>query len=183
MNKPSLVSFAPITAGLLVLASSSRAGAQIADIPPPIGAAANPRAISILPIPVDLPSGSGGGNTPGPGGFDLNWYTIDGGGATFLTGGVFSLGGTAGQPDAGVMSGGDFELGGGFWYGVLSTDCYANCDNSTTAPVLNVLDFACFLNRFAAGDPYANCDGSTTPPVLNVLDFACFLNAFAAGCP
>ena len=29
--------------------------------------------------------------------------------------------------------------------------CYANCDNSTTAPVLNVLDFSCFLNRFAAG--------------------------------
>jgi hypothetical protein len=62
------------------------------------------------------------------------------------------------------------------------TTCYANCDNSTTPPVLNVLDFSCFLNRFAAGDTYANCDGSTTPPVLNVLDFACFLNAFAAGC-
>ncbi len=29
---------------------------------------------------------------------------------------------------------------------------------------------------------YANCDGSTTPPVLNVLDFTCFLNRFAAGC-
>ena len=35
----------------------------------------------------------------------------------------------------------------------------------------------------AAGDPYANCDGSTTPPILNVADFSCFLNAFAAGCP
>ncbi len=61
--------------------------------------------------------------------------------------------------------------------------CYANCDNSTSQPVLNVLDFACFLNRFAANDLYANCDGSTTPPVLNVLDFACFLNQFASGCP
>ena len=61
--------------------------------------------------------------------------------------------------------------------------CYANCDNSTTAPALNVLDFSCFLNRFAAGDSYANCDHSTVVPVLNVLDFACFLNAFAAGCP
>ncbi len=29
--------------------------------------------------------------------------------------------------------------------------CYPNCDGSTTAPVLNALDFACFLNRFAAG--------------------------------
>ncbi len=61
--------------------------------------------------------------------------------------------------------------------------CYANCDSSTTAPVLNVLDFSCFLNRFAAGETYANCDASTTPPVLNVLDFSCFLNKFAAGCP
>ncbi|HET9185986.1 MAG TPA: SBBP repeat-containing protein, partial [Solirubrobacterales bacterium] len=61
--------------------------------------------------------------------------------------------------------------------------CYANCDSSTAPPVLNVLDFNCFLNRFAAGEPSANCDGSTAPPTLNVLDFNCFLSAFGAGCP
>jgi probable HAF family extracellular repeat protein len=61
--------------------------------------------------------------------------------------------------------------------------CYANCDGSTAQPVLNVLDFNCFLNRFTAGDAYANCDGSTSPPALNVLDFNCFLNRFTAGCP
>jgi hypothetical protein len=60
--------------------------------------------------------------------------------------------------------------------------CYPNCDGSTTVPVLNVLDFSCFLNKFAAADPWANCDGSTTAPALNVLDFSCFLNKFAAGC-
>jgi hypothetical protein len=60
--------------------------------------------------------------------------------------------------------------------------CYANCDQSTEAPVLNVADFSCFLQKFAAGEPYANCDGSTTEPVLNVADFACFLARFAAGC-
>jgi hypothetical protein len=60
--------------------------------------------------------------------------------------------------------------------------CYANCDGSTTEPVLNVADFSCFLSKFAAGDPYANCDGSTTEPVLNVADFSCFLGKFAAGC-
>ncbi len=65
----------------------------------------------------------------------------------------------------------------------LAILCYPNCDGSTISPVLNVLDFACFLNAFAAGETYANCDGSTIPPALNVLDFACFLNAFAAGCP
>jgi subtilisin-like proprotein convertase family protein len=61
--------------------------------------------------------------------------------------------------------------------------CYANCDESTVAPILNVDDFTCFINRFAANDPYANCDGSTVPPVLNVDDFTCFINQFAQGCP
>jgi hypothetical protein len=61
--------------------------------------------------------------------------------------------------------------------------CQANCDLSTTPPVLNVQDFSCFLNAFASGDLYANCDSSGTPPLLNVQDFSCFLNAFAAGCP
>jgi hypothetical protein len=65
---------------------------------------------------------------------------------------------------------------------IPGVDCFANCDNSTIDPVLSVADFACFLNRFAAGNTFANCDGSTVAPVLNVLDFACFLNQFAAGC-
>jgi DNA-binding beta-propeller fold protein YncE len=33
------------------------------------------------------------------------------------------------------------------------------------------------------GACYANCDGSTTPPILNIADFVCFQQAFAAGCP
>jgi uncharacterized membrane protein len=60
--------------------------------------------------------------------------------------------------------------------------CYPNCDASTAAPVLNVNDFVCFQNKFAAGDTYANCDQSTTAPVLNVNDFVCFQSQFAAGC-
>ncbi|MBL9031921.1 MAG: hypothetical protein JNM80_09465 [Phycisphaerae bacterium] len=61
--------------------------------------------------------------------------------------------------------------------------CYANCDGSTTTPLLNINDFVCFLNTFAAADPYANCDGSTIAPVLNANDFVCYLNRFGAGCP
>jgi hypothetical protein len=60
--------------------------------------------------------------------------------------------------------------------------CYANCDGSTAAPILNVQDFTCFLQKFAAADPYANCDASTAAPTLNVQDFTCFLQKFAAGC-
>jgi glucose/arabinose dehydrogenase len=61
--------------------------------------------------------------------------------------------------------------------------CWANCDGSTTAPVLNVEDFTCFINRFALNDCWANCDGSTVDPILNVEDFTCFINQFALGCP
>jgi len=46
--------------------------------------------------------------------FSLDWFTIDGGGGT-STGGVYTVSGTIGQPDAGVMSGGNYTLVGGFW--------------------------------------------------------------------
>jgi len=60
--------------------------------------------------------------------------------------------------------------------------CYANCDGSTVAPILNVSDFICFQTKYAAGDSYANCDNSTIPPVLNVSDFICFQTKYSAGC-
>ena len=55
------------------------------------------------------------------GGYDLSWHTVDGGGATFSSGGAFTLGGTAGQPDAGNRAGGTFTHSGGFWYGPSAT--------------------------------------------------------------
>jgi hypothetical protein len=50
-------------------------------------------------------------------GYDLSWNTIDGGGVTFSSSGEYSLGGTVGQPDAGLLTGGEYTLGGGFWGG------------------------------------------------------------------
>ena len=51
-------------------------------------------------------------------GYNLTWSTVDGGGWTFSTGGDYSLGGTAGQPDAGpAMTGTGYILAGGFWSG------------------------------------------------------------------
>jgi hypothetical protein len=55
-----------------------------------------------------------------PGSYDLSWWTVDGGGATFSAGGNYSLGGTIGQPDAGTSSGGAYTLVGGFWPGAES---------------------------------------------------------------
>ena len=50
-------------------------------------------------------------------GYDLSWWTVDGGGTTAATGGGYTLGGTAGQADAAVWSGGEYTLSGGFWGG------------------------------------------------------------------
>jgi hypothetical protein len=46
--------------------------------------------------------------------YSIDWSTVDGGGGA-STGGVFSVSGTVGQPDAGALSGGQFTLLGGFW--------------------------------------------------------------------
>jgi hypothetical protein len=86
----------------------------------------------------------------------------------------------AGMPDRGIGAAPLIDLGAFEFQG---TTCYANCDGSTTPPRLNVLDFVCFLSRFAQGDPLANCDGSTTDPRLTIGDFACFMTHFNAGCP
>jgi hypothetical protein len=45
--------------------------------------------------------------------FDLSWWSVDGGGGS-SAGGDFTLVGTVGQPDAGLLSGDSFTLQGGF---------------------------------------------------------------------
>lgn len=52
-------------------------------------------------------------------GYEISWYTVDGGGAQNLTGGTYTLSGTAGQADAGALSGGTYTLAGGFCGGEL----------------------------------------------------------------
>ena len=47
--------------------------------------------------------------------YTIEWYTVDGGGATFSTGDTYSLGGTIGQADAGTLSDSTYTLNGGFW--------------------------------------------------------------------
>lgn len=44
---------------------------------------------------------------------EINWHTIDGGGGT-LSGGNITINSTIGQSDAGVLSGGQYHLEGGF---------------------------------------------------------------------
>src|SRR5262249_5693372 len=74
---------------------------------------------------------------------------LNSGGARGLT--AFNQWGATGQSAPFAMDSGSIAL-----------PCYANCDSSTTPPVLNTGDFTCFLQKYAAGNAYANCDNSTT---------------------
>lgn len=85
-----------------------------------------------------------------------------------------------GMPNTGVGSGPMVDIGA---FEVQNNTCYANCDESTVAPALNVADFVCFQSRFSAGDNYANCDGSSASPRFNVNDFICFMGRYSTGCP
>lgn len=58
---------------------------------------------------------SGGLSTALAADWQINWWTLDGGGGTSTNAGGLSLSGTVGQPDAGVMTGGTLRLVGGLW--------------------------------------------------------------------
>jgi hypothetical protein len=50
-------------------------------------------------------------------GYELAWFTVDGGGGR-SSGGAYALSGTIGQFDAGAqVAGGEYSLVGGFWAG------------------------------------------------------------------
>ncbi|MCA9278023.1 MAG: hypothetical protein H6815_04455 [Phycisphaeraceae bacterium] len=63
------------------------------------------------------------------------------------------------------------------WTEAAPANCYADCDQNGT---LNIFDYICFGNAYAAGQAYADCDGSGS---LNIFDYICFGNKYAAGCP
>ena len=113
--------------------------------------------------------------------FDISWYTIDGGGEMFTSGGDFELSGTIGQHDAGpstgAMTGGDFELVGGFW-AISGGDsppcepCDANCDGAVDA-----FDIEPFLDLlFAGATPCSVCAGDPTGDgLIDAFDIEPFL--------
>jgi len=115
--------------------------------------------------------------------FDLSWYTIDGGGDLWTSGGDFELSGTIGQPDAGpVLTGGGFALTGGFWAAppappVVPGD--VNCDgaidfNDINPFVLALSDPGAYQAAYPDCDILsADCNGD------GVVDFN-DINAFVA---
>lgn len=114
---------------------------------------------------------------PAPG-FDMSWFTIDGGGETFMNGGNFEMGSTTGQPDAGRLSNANFSFDGGFWGAERGPGCPgdANGDGFTNGADLSVL-----LSQFgSAVSPGTGADFNDDGAV-NGADLSVLLSNF--GCP
>ena len=65
--------------------------------------------------------------------YEVDWYSIDGGGDMFMAaGGGFEVSGTTGQSDASdaVMTGGTYEVVGGFWAIRAPLPGDLNCDGA-----------------------------------------------------
>ena len=98
--------------------------------------------------------------------FDLDRWTNDGGGEMWSVGGGDELAGTIGQPDAGVMIGGDYELTGGFWFAAPAGPAICrgdtNCDGAITSADVNPFVQALSnLSQWRAqypACPWQNCD-------------------------
>ena len=108
--------------------------------------------------------------------FDVSWHTIDGGGEMSSSGGGFELAGTIGQPDAGVMTGGGFEITGGFWVvpppvtGACSRDPEWVCDGDTDGDgQVNPVDSGLVQAAFGSSNEQdlcqydVDCDGQINP--------------------
>ncbi len=125
------------------------------------------------------------GQAEGPGGFNISWSTIDGGGGT-SSGGAFQLNGTIGQPEAGAaMTGSSFTLKGGFWPGTTFTDiCPADI---TGNGFIDVDDLLAVINGWGkCAGPCPPCAPDIAPPAGNcnvdVDDLLAVINAWGS-CP
>ena len=127
-----------------------------------------------------LATGATAAHAQSGGPYEIVAWTIDGGGLHNAVGGPFALSGTIGQPDAGPgLSGGPFEVAGGFWPAAIAADaCPADLNNDGQ---LNFFDVAAYIALFNAGDPAADF----APPFgeLNFFDLAAYIALFNAGCP
>ncbi len=109
---------------------------------------------------------------------EVNWWTIDGGGVMRSTGAEFELSATIGQPDAGMIKGGDFTLTGGFWFPVVAGD--GNGDG-----VVNLVDYDVFEGCLAGpggGSPDDLCSSFDTDSsgAVDLRDFAVVQTTFTA---
>jgi hypothetical protein len=102
------------------------------------------------------------------GDYQIVWSTIDSGGGQ-SSGGQYVLNGTVGQPDAGYLSGANYEISGGFWPG--GPLCFVEFD-----------DFARFAEYwFETGSNLpADLDGNG---IVDLDDLKLFVAEWLCACP
>jgi len=119
--------------------------------------------------------------------FDLSWHTIDGGGATFSTGGAFELGGTVGQPDAGsaTRSGGTYQVVGGFWSGPSAVGLCACPGDLNQDGQIDGDDVQTFVTCLLSSGPACACADLDGSGDLSVEDVPLFVSSLLNGttCP
>ncbi len=112
------------------------------------------------------------------GGYDLSWWTIDGGGVTFATGGSFTMGGTIGQPDASnTLTGGTYSLTGGFWFAPACIATNGDVDGSGCVDDADLLAVLFAFGATGLNPADVNCDA-----VVDDADLLIVLFNFGSGC-
>jgi len=113
----------------------------------------------------------------------IDWWTLDGGGEMWTTGGDFELSGTIAQPDASalVMTGGGFEVSGGFWPGALGVGppVPGDCDGDHRVDFDDFEIFsACMAGPEYGVAPECSCADPDGDGDADLADFALFQRAF-----
>lgn len=132
-------------------------------------------------------------NTPAPGrpaspqAFQLNWLSINGGGAINASSASYRLGLSVGQSVAGAASSPSYQMGIGFWYGAgAAPACAAARGDMNASGTWTPADLAVMLNCvYLIGYPGCdlcfadvNCSGTLTP-----ADAALQINRIYLGSP
>lgn len=146
-----------------------------------------------LDSPVENQSTSSVSNAP----VNMDWYSINNGGAIEVAAGNIKMGLSIGQNAVGEVSAGNIKMGLGFWYGATGSsapscacDCHAdpNCDNVTNVfDVVSIIGVA-FRGDPTIADPNPLCSRQTTDVdcngVTNIFDVTRVINvAFRGGDP
>ena len=90
--------------------------------------------------------------------YAIDWYTVDGGGEMFSSGGQFELGGTIGQHDANRRNpfGNGYLVIGGFW-AVPPDFCAGDADGDGD---IDFNDLDILLDQWGSPGPEADFDGN-----------------------
>ncbi len=143
------------------------------------------------PVQLDVPTSAG---VSGANPINMDWYSINNGGAIEVAAGNIKMGLSIGQNAVGEVSAGNIKMGLGFWYGASGSgapscacDCHGDldCDGDVDVFDVTLVVNVAFRGADAILDPNVlctrertdvSCDGST-----NIFDVTKFVNVAFRG--